>query len=189
MGECNFWCGGCNFLLKKGHAIREEPYPFRASGMDHIFLSNITMLICTGCGWAAPEIPKMEELHKVIARTLARLKRRLTMSEGKFLCSWIGLSEGELAGFVGKAGNLLETHQTYIGDTPPSVLVVMPEAADRFIRYLTLLIRGGDEQEARGVLHKCFVPSDTSDNLRLLFSFQYRYVSALEPEWMMVSST
>jgi transcriptional regulator with XRE-family HTH domain len=77
--------------------IRDKPYHYTESGLDNIYLYGIIQYKCKNCDEGGPEIPKIEELHLVIGRTLVCKEHSLNAQEIKFLRKELGLKGKEMA--------------------------------------------------------------------------------------------
>ena len=62
-------CDRCGEALHDRTAVK-GPYQYKLSGLSNVFLIGITVRHCTGCGRESPVIPKLGQLHEVIAKVL-----------------------------------------------------------------------------------------------------------------------
>lgn len=74
---------------------------YRESGLDYVVLLGVEMRRCPFCGEEELVIPRMEELHRVIARAVASREGALTGSEIRFLRKYLGLSGVTFAKRIG----------------------------------------------------------------------------------------
>ena len=76
-------------------------HPYRESGLPYVYLLNVPIATCTQCGERTVGIPRMEELHRVIAESVARRPARLGGAEIRFLRTHLGWSGKECAERMG----------------------------------------------------------------------------------------
>jgi len=86
-----------------GHAMRtgRENYLYRECGLPNVTLEDLEISRCPGCGEHEAIIPKMEQLHRVIATAVARKVSRLTREEIRFLRKYLGWSGSDFAEHMG----------------------------------------------------------------------------------------
>jgi putative zinc finger/helix-turn-helix YgiT family protein len=87
-------CPNCG---SKNIEKRTEDYLYKESGLDNLILGGITVYKCEDCNEIMPEIPRIEDLHKVIALRIIGTNEPLTGKEIRFLRKDMGLSSVELA--------------------------------------------------------------------------------------------
>ena len=123
-------CPMCN----KGKLRTErKDYPFLESGLDNVVLVGLEVRTCNNpeCGEELPVIPKLSELHRVIAHTLARQPQKLRGSEIRFLRKYLGLSGNDAAKTLGVAPETLsrwENEQSSMG-----------VSVEKLLRYAALM--------------------------------------------------
>jgi putative zinc finger/helix-turn-helix YgiT family protein len=76
---------------------KRENYKYTACGLDYVTLMNIEVRRCKECGEFEAVIPKIEELHRVIAQTIAKRRSLLRGCEIRFLRKYLGLSGADAA--------------------------------------------------------------------------------------------
>src|SRR5262249_4118573 len=74
---------------------------YRISGLENVLLAGITLYRCAGCKGESPVIPRIEELHALIARDLTRKRSRLTGAEVRFLRTNAGFPARQFAALLG----------------------------------------------------------------------------------------
>ena len=65
---------------------------YTESGLSNVTLLNVEIRSCALCGEREVVIPKIEELHRVIARALITGTARITSERVQFLRKWLGFS-------------------------------------------------------------------------------------------------
>jgi len=86
-------CRSCGGVLEERVATRQ----YDESGLKGIVLVGIPVRKCAGCGEETFGIPRMSELHRLIALTLVRKPSGLTGTELRFLRKHLGYSGVDLA--------------------------------------------------------------------------------------------
>lgn len=117
-------CSNCGGPMK----TRSENYLYAECGLPYITLSGIPVHRCSRCGNYEISILRIEELHRLIARTLIEKLTRFTGAEIRFLRKSLGLSSGV---FARQMGVTPETVSRWEQDAVP----VGPQA-DRLVRLL-----------------------------------------------------
>jgi putative zinc finger/helix-turn-helix YgiT family protein len=86
-----------------GHQMRTalENYLYKECGLPNVTLVEIEVSRCPKCGEHEAVIPKIEQLHRVIATMVARKVPRLTEEEIRFLRKYLGWSGGDFADHMG----------------------------------------------------------------------------------------
>jgi putative zinc finger/helix-turn-helix YgiT family protein len=82
----------CPECGKKMRIETVESYPYKASGLPNIVLAGVTQRVCGSCGEREIVIPRLEELHRAIARAIITKRARLMPDEVRFLRKSIGCS-------------------------------------------------------------------------------------------------
>lgn len=72
-------------------------YSYKESGLPNITLCNVKISRCPSCGEEGVTIPRMEDLHRTIARIICRKSERLTPEEIRFLRTSLGWSGVDFA--------------------------------------------------------------------------------------------
>lgn len=92
-------CSQCGHPMKPAR----ENYLYKESGLANVTLVGVEVSRCPNCGEHEAVIPKVEQLHRVIASTIARKVPRLTGEEIRFLRKYLGWSGGDFAEHMGVA--------------------------------------------------------------------------------------
>jgi DNA-binding transcriptional regulator YiaG len=87
-------CGGAVFTRK---ATARKPYHYKLSGLHRVFLIGIEVEACRECGMESPSIPKLGELHRIIAHHLVNKMDRLAGDELRFLRKLPGIPARKFA--------------------------------------------------------------------------------------------
>ena len=74
-----------------------EPHRYAESGLPNVTLVDVEVRHCPKCGERAVAIPRVEELHRLLALELARKPERLLPNEVRFLRKHLGLSGVDFA--------------------------------------------------------------------------------------------
>ena len=99
-------------------------------GLPHVELSGIEVSRCPNCGVEDVTIPRIEELHRLLAGIFIRKDTILAPSEIRFLRKFVGLSTADFAQYMGKTRETVSRWET--GKTP------MGPSADRLLRLLVV---------------------------------------------------
>ena len=78
-----------------------QTYHYGECGLSYVHLENISMFHCKPCGAEMPLIPRITELHDLIAEIVARRPQKLIPPEIRFLRTHLGLSQKEYAESIG----------------------------------------------------------------------------------------
>lgn len=70
-------------------------------GLPYVYLQNVPIAKCKSCGESTVGIPRIEELHRVIAESVALSAPRLGAAEIRFLRTHLGWSGKECADKMG----------------------------------------------------------------------------------------
>lgn len=92
-------CFECGKGMK---VIKETRFHYTMSGLPKVYLNGVTNYKCS-CGESEVEIPNIEQLHELLAVTIATQQTRLAPEEIRFLRSHLGLSGVDFARRVGTA--------------------------------------------------------------------------------------
>ena len=119
-------CSQCGHVVKTAR----ENYLYRECGLSNVTLVGIEVSRCPECGEHEAVIPKIEQLHRVIATAVARKVPRLTPEEVRFLRKYLGWSGGDFAEHMGVAA---ETVSRWENGSK-----TMSQAAERLLRLAAL---------------------------------------------------
>lgn len=80
---------------------QKENYSYRECGLSGITLIGVAVSRCKECGEFEVAIPKIEELHRIIALSVIRKPARLSPKEIRFLRTYLGWSGVDFADYMG----------------------------------------------------------------------------------------
>jgi len=123
-GETIMTCMDCGGALK----LTRAPYRYTDSGLPGVVLLGVEVRRCQKCGAAEVAIPRIEELHRLIAHALIRRPHRLGHAEIKYLRKWLGWSGVDFARHMGTTPETVSRwEQGRVSMSPP---------ADRLLRLM-----------------------------------------------------
>ncbi len=118
---------------------------YALSGLKNVGLVNIIVHRCPTCGFEAPIIPRVGELHRVIALDLVKQPRPLRGEEIRFLRKYTGLPARQFARLLGVTAPHLSRIEN--GHTQS-----FGASTDRLIR--AIILTATDGKDARDILLK-----------------------------------
>ncbi len=135
-------CDECDMEMTEREATRETPYAYTLSGLKDVYLSGITVLKCQKCAAEAPIIPRIAELHRLIADTIVNWPTELKNDEVRFLRKHAGFSATEFAALLGIDLSYLSRvehgHHEHLG-----------RPTDRLVRAIAIATRDGEATRER----------------------------------------
>lgn len=117
-------CGGQ--MAVEVNAVRR----YDVGGLPQVELHGVEVTRCTGCGSEAIAIPRMAQLHRVVANCFVNQHRMLAPVEIRFLRKHIGMSGAEFAQRMGVARETVSRWETGTNQ--------MGAVADRLLRLLVV---------------------------------------------------
>jgi putative zinc finger/helix-turn-helix YgiT family protein len=118
-------CDECKGPVEReANAVRR----YDIGGLPHVELHGVGVTRCLGCGKEGIVIPRIGQLHRVLAQAFVTQRRMLAPAEIRFLRKHIGLSGAEFAQRMGVARETVSRWET--GANP------MGAVADRLLRML-----------------------------------------------------
>jgi len=117
---------------------KPENYRYTASGLPNVTLIGVDVRRCSKCGDHEVVIPRIEELHRVLAASVVRQVSRLTKEELRFLRKYLGYSGVDFAKLIGVAAETVsrwENGKEKIGPTTEKLirmLVVHTQPSRRY---------------------------------------------------------
>jgi transcriptional regulator with XRE-family HTH domain len=93
------FCDKCDVALEWREATKGAPYLYEMGGGWH--LSGIRVYRCPKCGLESPMLPRLTQLHALMAETIADKPTQLTGPEVRVLRKHAGFSAKRFANLVG----------------------------------------------------------------------------------------
>ena len=117
-----------------GKAVRakREAFHYTACGLPDVTLLNVEVRRCAACGGQSVAIPRIEELHRLIALAVARKGARLTPAEIRYLRKYLGLSGRDFAAKIGVAPATVSRWESDAAPQP------MGGTAERLLRLMAM---------------------------------------------------
>lgn len=120
-------CDECGSLATtERNAVRR----YKIAGLPHVELHGVEVITCRTCGEEGVAIPRIGQLHRVLAEAFVTQRRMLAPVEIRFLRKHIGLSGADFAQRMGVARETVSRWEK--GATP------MGAQADRLLRLLVV---------------------------------------------------
>ena len=117
-------CPECGTPMK----TRKENYHYDECGLTYVTLVGVEVTRCPSCDNYEISIPRLEDLHRLLAKVLIEKSTRFTGEEVRFLRKSLGWSGSDFAKHMGVAE---ETVSRWENDAAP----IGPQA-DRLVRFL-----------------------------------------------------
>lgn len=133
-------CGGQ--LAVERDAVRR----YDVGGLPHVELHGVQVTRCTSCGSEAIAIPRLAQLHRVLANHFVNQHRMLASVEIRFLRKHLGMSGAEFAQKMGVARETVSRWET--GANP------MGAVADRLLRLLVVTNQPSDSYAVDDLLRE-----------------------------------
>jgi DNA-binding transcriptional regulator YiaG len=127
-------CEVCNTKIVERRATFESPYHYTMSGLKHVFLAGITIRRCIHCATESAVIPRIAELHKVIAESIAEQPEPLTGEQLRYLRKYAGFSSKRFAA-------LLEFSVSHLSRFENGAYRTLGGPADKLARALAMSAR------------------------------------------------
>jgi len=93
-------CDLCGTKIIEKKATLDSPYHYRMSGLSNVYLIGILVRRCIHCGTESPVIPRIAELHKLIAREIVDKPELLCGEEIRYLRKYAGFSAKRFAALL-----------------------------------------------------------------------------------------
>ena len=117
-------CLSCSAQMR----VRRENFKYDACGLPYVTLVGVQVHRCSKCGEFEVAVPRSEDLHRVIAVSVARKRGRLEAAEVRFLRKWLGWSGADFAERMGVSAETVsrwETGAQQMGATADRLLRLM----------------------------------------------------------------
>jgi len=95
-------CDECGNKYSQRRATRSKPYAYSESGLSDVLLIGVTVYRCEACAVESAVIPRVEELHECMVRSLVAKPTLLNGEEVRFLRKHAGLKSAEFAALIGQ---------------------------------------------------------------------------------------
>jgi len=119
-------CLVCGAAMK----TTRENFRYAACGLPHVTLRNVEVGRCPQCGEEEIAIPRIEELHKAIARALITKPFRLDAAEIRYLRKYLGWSGADFADHMGTTRETVSRWENGTAQIGPQ--------ADRLLRLMVV---------------------------------------------------
>jgi putative zinc finger/helix-turn-helix YgiT family protein len=121
-------CPNCRQQME----TRRENHRYSESGLDNVYLEGIEVHSCK-CGERVVSIPKLAQLHEVIAFAVAKQPARLNGQQVRFLRKYLGWSGVQFAEVLGVDPTTVSRWETGAAS--------MGSGAERFLRLAVFRLR------------------------------------------------
>lgn len=119
--------------------VTRENRRWSASGLPNVVLVDVEVRRCPECGEEMLAIPRIEELHRVLAMEIISRPGRLSPPEIRFLRKWLGWSGQDFAKHFGVTPKTV-SHWERVDDPDP-----MSSTAERLLRLAVAHGRPAEE--------------------------------------------
>lgn len=133
-----------------------ETVKYDASGLSGVTLMNVEVRRCAGCGGYELVIPKVEQLHRLMAHTIIRKPVSLVAEEIRFLRKYLGWSGADFAAHIGAKAETVSRWEN-------GKLTMSPQA-DRLLRAMVALREPEKDYSLEAL--KAILPQKTGRPLR-----------------------
>ncbi len=151
-------CERCMVPMIKRKATDATPYAYRESGLKNVFLCGIVVRTCPRCEVESAVIPRIGELHRVIAEALVRKPTHLTGAELRFLRKNAGFPATKFSALLGVNPSHLSRiengHYKRLGKPTDRLARALAVAAGNGEDVREVLLRLADELESRRLVRK-----------------------------------
>lgn len=129
-------CYQCNTTME---VIKDQPYTYDTCGLDNVIIFGIPQYKCHECGEVYVSVPKIKQLHQVVAVSLCCQKERLSGKELRFLRKEMRLKASEFAAVLSIDPSTLSRIEN--GHETPS------EPLEKFIRSTYISMVNSTQEE------------------------------------------
>jgi len=120
-------CSDCGGMTKTERGVVRR---YDLGGLPHVELHGVEVTRCEACGKESLGIPRIGQLHRLIAHAFVRQKRMLAPVEIRFLRKHVGLSGADFAQMMGVARETVSRWETGAN--------TMGAVADRLLRLIVV---------------------------------------------------
>lgn len=136
-------CEECEGEAVEQIATTDKPYRFDVSGIKDLFLVGIKIEYCPKCKTESPIIPRIGELHEVIALDLIKKPGLLRGDELRFLRKFAGFPAKEFAA-------LLDVGPSHLSRVENAKTAALSGSLDKLARALVAAAR--KEEQTKEIL-------------------------------------
>lgn len=135
-------CEECGTHLEQRQATPETPYKYTLSGLTGARLSGILVRWCSKCKSESPIIPRIVELHWLIAEHLIGKPGLLSGEEIRFLRKNAGFAQNKFAA-------LLKVTTSHLNRVEKGKTAHLSPAADKLARIMVTIAKDGENARKR----------------------------------------
>jgi putative transcriptional regulator len=123
--------------MKERKTTTQVPYQYDLSGLSNVYLVGITVRTCPNCKAETPVIPRIAELHRILAHALVHKPAPLTGKEVRFLRKQEGFPAQKFAALLAITPEHLSRFEN--GHTP-----TLGASTDRLARAIATIVKDGE---------------------------------------------
>ncbi len=144
-------CEMCEKEMVIKRATKENSFHYTMSGLKNVFLVGISYYECPTCHEKVPDIPRMGELHRVIAKALIAKETTLSGDEVRYLRKNAGFTGSDFAALIGVSAEHLSRvensskESSSHGDKDDDKTVCLGPTADKMVRIVAAYESGGEQ--------------------------------------------
>lgn len=91
----------CRECRKADLVVTRENHRYTESGLPHVTLEGVSVRACPACGFRTVVIPRIEELHQVLAYALVEYSPKFAGPEIRYLRKYLGYNRELFANVIG----------------------------------------------------------------------------------------
>jgi DNA-binding transcriptional regulator YiaG len=117
-------CDNCGGELAVNVSTREAPYCYTESGLRNAWLIGVDVYRCKQCDGETAAIPRITELHTLLAEGILRAHKPLTGFEFRYIRKRASLGLPELSNRSGIVRRVVAAFEMHAGEYDKGVKVV-----------------------------------------------------------------
>lgn len=121
-------CDSCGGAMKTSR----RNYRYKESGLSNVVLENVELRRCPRCGEEELVLPRIAELHRVLAKAIAEKLESLSGDEIRYLRKYLGWSGEDFSKYFGVTRETVSRWETCARR--------MSVTAERLLRLYTLAL-------------------------------------------------